>query len=156
MLWRFSRRFKSIVADKRLRTAVLSLATAAAITLFAKTRLLNRKAAARGGTPFPTGSAAATQAMRAAQTAAGATVVVEGATKGELKGVGFFSRGWHAGETPAFPASRVLGARASRSHDSRNALLGNAASRHARKKPTPLGGGDRGVDRRGAACPPAW
>jgi len=43
-----------------------------------------------------------------------------------------------AGGTPAFPASRVLGARASRSHDSRNALLGNAASRHARKKPTPL------------------
>ncbi len=83
MLWRFSRRFKSIVADKRLRTAVLSLA-AAAITLFAKTRLLNRKAAARGGTPFPTGSAAATQAMRAAQTAP-ATVVVEGATKGEWR-----------------------------------------------------------------------
>jgi hypothetical protein len=82
LLWRFSQRFKSIVADKRLRTAVLSLA--AAITLFAKTRQLNRKAAARGGTPFPTGSAAATQAMRAAQTAA-ATVVVEGATKGEWR-----------------------------------------------------------------------
>jgi hypothetical protein len=56
----------------------------AAITLFAKTRLLNRKAAARGGTPFPTGSAAATQAMRAA-TAVAATVVVEGATKGEWR-----------------------------------------------------------------------
>ena len=33
---------------------------------------------------------------------------------------------------------RVLGARASRSHGGRNALLGNAASRHARQKPTPL------------------
>jgi len=43
-----------------------------------------------------------------------------------------------AGGTPAFPASRVLGARASRSHGDKNALLGNAASRHARKKPTPL------------------
>ena len=43
-----------------------------------------------------------------------------------------------AGGTPAFPALRVLGARASRSHGGRNALLGNAASRHARKKPTPL------------------
>ena len=43
-----------------------------------------------------------------------------------------------AGGTPAFPASRVLGARASRSHGGKNALLGNAASRHARKKPTPL------------------
>jgi len=43
-----------------------------------------------------------------------------------------------AGGTPAFPASRVLGAQASRSHDSRNALLGNAASRHARQKPTPF------------------
>jgi len=41
-----------------------------------------------------------------------------------------------AGGTPAFPASRVLGARASRSHEGRNALLGNAASRHAREKPT--------------------
>ena len=60
---------------------------------------------------------------------------------GGLKGVGFFSRGWHAGETPAFPASRVLGTRASRSHDSRNALLGSSASRHARKKPTPIRGG---------------
>ena len=39
---------------------------------------------------------------------------------------------------PAFPASRVLGARASRSHGGKNALLGNAASRHACKKPTPL------------------
>ena len=54
-----------------------------------------------------------------------------------LKGVGFCAVGI-AGETPAFPASRVLGARASRSHDSRNALLGSSASRHARKKPTPL------------------
>ena len=43
-----------------------------------------------------------------------------------------------AGGTPAFPAQRVLGARASRSHGGNNALLGNAASRHARKKPTPL------------------
>jgi len=39
---------------------------------------------------------------------------------------------------PAFPASRVLGARASRSHGGRNALPSNTASRHARKKPTPL------------------
>jgi hypothetical protein len=43
-----------------------------------------------------------------------------------------------AGGTPAFPAQRVLGARASRSHGSRNALLGNAASKHARKKPYPF------------------
>ena len=50
-----------------------------------------------------------------------------------------------AGGTPAFPTSRVLGARASRSHDSRNALLGNAASRHARKKPTPLRNLQEGV-----------
>ena len=55
-----------------------------------------------------------------------------------LKGVGFFSRGWHGGRTPAFPASRVLGARASRSHGGRDALLGNAASRHARKKTYPF------------------
>ena len=41
-----------------------------------------------------------------------------------------------AGGTPAFLASRVLGARASRSHEGRNALLGNAASKHARKKAT--------------------
>ena len=50
-----------------------------------------------------------------------------------------------AGGTPAFPASRVLGARASRSHGGKNALLGNASSRHARKKTYPfkgrLGGG---------------
>ena len=43
-----------------------------------------------------------------------------------------------AGGTPAFPAQRVLGARASRSHGGRNALLGNAASKHARKKPYPF------------------
>jgi hypothetical protein len=54
-----------------------------------------------------------------------------------LKGYVFFSRGRIAGGTPAFPAQRVLGARASRSHGSRNALLGNAASKHARKKPYP-------------------
>jgi hypothetical protein len=49
-----------------------------------------------------------------------------------------------AGGTPAFPALRVLGARASRSHGVRNTLFGGSASRHARKKPTPLrpqGGG---------------
>jgi hypothetical protein len=43
-----------------------------------------------------------------------------------------------AGGTPAFPALRVLGARASRSHGVRNTLFGGSASRHARKKPTPL------------------
>jgi len=43
-----------------------------------------------------------------------------------------------AGGTPAFPASRMLGTRASRSHGGRNALLGGSASRHACKKPTPL------------------
>jgi hypothetical protein len=52
-----------------------------------------------------------------------------------------------AGGTPALPASRVLGTRASRPHGGGNALFGNAASRHARKKPTPLsvhGGGWEG------------
>ena len=57
-----------------------------------------------------------------------------------LKGVVFSRAVGMAGGTPAFPASRVLGARASRSHGGRNALLGNAVSRHARKKPTPLRG----------------
>ena len=55
-----------------------------------------------------------------------------------LKGVGFFSRGWKAGGTPAFPALRVLGVRASRSHRSRNALLSGSMGRRACKKPTPL------------------
>ena len=51
-----------------------------------------------------------------------------------------------AGGTPSFPASRVLGARASRSHGGRDALLGNSANKHACKKPTllrPEGGGLR-------------
>ena len=43
-----------------------------------------------------------------------------------------------AGGTLAFPAHATLGTRASRSHGGRDALLGSAASRHARKKPTPL------------------
>ena len=51
-----------------------------------------------------------------------------------LKGVGFSRAVGMAGGTPAFPASRVLGARASRSHGGKNALFGNATSGHARKK----------------------
>jgi hypothetical protein len=49
-----------------------------------------------------------------------------------LKGIGFSRAVGIAGGTPAFPASRMLRARASRSHGGRNTLLGNAASRHAR------------------------
>ena len=62
-----------------------------------------------------------------------------------LKGVGFSRAVGMARGTPASPASRVLGARVSRPHRGRNALLGNAASKHARKKPTPLrqAGGSR-------------
>jgi hypothetical protein len=45
-----------------------------------------------------------------------------------------------AGGTPALPASRVLGTRASRSHGGKDALPGNAASKHAHEKPIPLRG----------------
>ena len=58
-----------------------------------------------------------------------------------------------AGETPAFPAQRVLGARASRPHEGRNALLGNAASRHARKKTYPFKLPTSPVDGGGATTP---
>ena len=57
-----------------------------------------------------------------------------------LKGVGFSRAVGRAGETPAFPASRVLGTRASRSHGGKDALPGNAASKHAHEKPIPLRG----------------
>ena len=50
-----------------------------------------------------------------------------------LRGVGFFRVVKIAGGTPAFPAQRVLEARASRSHGSRNALLGNSTGRRACK-----------------------